>query len=406
MAGGPAVSTSPALIHPEFNFFTGTLSSAAITTDHSLGISSRGYALQPPISVLTSALPLLKLQRVESASSPLWPDEGTTAGTTLALVQGVWNASSLQHVFSLTAAPMDAAVRAQPFQLLHGALLATCVTPFPPSPFLHPVLPSLQLCNVFPRYYKLRADASKSTLSLSNPADAFPCMTAAASAPLPAFNGKQFPNVQCDGSAVASYAVRYHGFVRRSSAAQLTFVLPEIRSATFFAIYVDQQPLPLAAASTRITWATRTPPPPQTITAVIPPRSDRSPFHELLIYARGVPMSWPPPLPLLIGTECHHALTVVNASAGVFTTSATHALAGGEALLFEGSDLAPPLAAGTLYYVLPDSLTRYQFSVSSSRLGTSSVAAQWSGGNALVLGKCGVYAPFALGAGMLLNKHV
>jgi hypothetical protein len=117
-------------------------------------------------------------------------------------------------------------------------------------------------------------------------------------------------------------------------------------------------------------------------------------------------MSWPPPLPLFLGTECRHALAVVNASGGVFTSSAAHALVGGEVVLFEGSGLLPPLAAGTLFYVLQNSLSQYQFSVSSSRLGTSSVVAQWSGGVALVLGKCGVYAPFALGSGVLYNKQV
>jgi hypothetical protein len=127
MAGGPAVSSSPAPIYPQFNIFTGALSSAAVATDHSLGTSSRGYVLQPPVSVLTSALPLLKLQLIESASASLWPDESRAAGTPLALVQGSWNASSQLHVFSAAAPPGAAVIRTEPFQLLHGSLLATCV---------------------------------------------------------------------------------------------------------------------------------------------------------------------------------------------------------------------------------------------------------------------------------------
>ena len=99
-------------------------------------------------------------------------------------------------------------------------------------------------------------------------------------------------------------------------------------------------------------------------------------------------------------TECRHALSV-SASAGVFTAAAAHALVGGEALVFEGSGLVPPLAAATVFYVLPDAISRLQFMVASSRLGDAAAAAQWSGGTALVLGRCGVYAPFAAGVGVL-----
>ena len=383
MAGGPAISASPALIHPVFDFFTGKLSSAAVTPDASFGTTSRGYAVQPPVSVLISALPLLKLQLVDAASSSLWPGEATAASTPLALLNAVYNASLLQHVFSYSVPPAAAArdklIRVEPFQLLHGALLAT--------------------------YYKLRADVSKTSVVLSDQGDALSCMTAAVSAPLLDFQGKPFPNLQCGGAAsITSYAVRYHGFVRRSSAAALTFMFHETRPATFFSIYVDQQPLPVASAHPSLTWATGSTLPSLTATAVIPPRSDGSMFHEVVVNVRGPPMTWPPPLPLFLETECRHSFSVINASAGVFTTTAPHALVGGEAVMFEGSALLPPLAAGSVFYVLRTSISRHSFSVALSRLGTSNVAAEWSGGTVLILGKCGVYAPFALDTGVLHSK--
>ena len=76
--------------------------------------------------------------------------------------------------------------------------------------------------------------------------------------------------------------------------------------------------------------------------------------------------------------------------------------------MFEGSALLPPLAAGSVFYVLrtsifytfPATVSRLRF----SRLGTSNVAAEWSGGTVLILGKCGVYAPFALDTGVLHSK--
>ena len=270
----------------------------------------------------------------------------SAASPPLALLNAVYNASLLQHVFSYSVPPAAAArdklIRVEPFQLLHGALLAT--------------------------YYKLRADVSKTSVVLSDQGDAVPCMTAAVSAPLLDFQGKPFPNLQCGGAAsITSYAVRYHGFVRRSSAAALTFMFHETRPATFFSIYVDQQPLPVASAHPSLTWATGSTLPSLTATAVIPPRSDGSMFHEVVVNVRGPPMTWPPPLPLFLETECRHSFSVVNASAGVFTTTAPHALVGGEAGMFEGSALLPPLAAGSVFYVLRTSIF-YTFPATVSRL--------------------------------------
>ena len=377
LAGGPAISSSLAPIHPVFDFSSGMLTSAAVTPDASLGLWGRGYVVQPPVAVVTSALPLLKMQLVDSIASPLWPGEGAET-VPLALVQGTWNVAFSQHVLSYTiptaAASTHRFIRARPFQLLHGALLAT--------------------------YYKLRADLSKTSVVLSNPDDAVACMTAVVSSPLSTFQGRSFPNLECGGSSISSYAVRYHGFIRRSSTAPLTFIFPETRLGTFFSIHVDDVPLPAPSADPSRTWVTGFTLPSQSVTAVIPSRSDGSLFHEVFVNVRGAPMTWPPPLPLFMETECRHALSV-SASAGVFTSATEHALVGCEAVIFEGSGLVPPLAAGTVFYVLPDSISRFQFAVASSRLGNTAAAAQWSGGTALVLGRCGVYAPFAAGGGVL-----
>jgi hypothetical protein len=128
-------------------------------------------------------------------------------------------------------------------------------------------------------------------------------------------------------------------------------------------------------------------------------------FHEVAVSVRGAALTWPPPIPLFLETECRHVLSVVTAAAGVFTTASAHALRGGEAVVFEGANISPPLATDTLFYVLEDSISQNQFSVSSSRLGTASVAAHWSGGTALVLGKCGVYAAFTQGSAVLQARR-
>jgi hypothetical protein len=377
LAGGPAISASPANIHPVFDCFTGQLSAAAVTRGSSLSSSMR-YRAQPPVSVLNSALPLLKLELVNTPSSSTWPGESEFAsGIPLNLVEGAWNVTSSQYVFSLTI-PLTAAAtqkkffRIHPFQLLHGGLLAT--------------------------YYKLLADITNSDLVLSDARDALPCVTAAISVQLFSFQGKTFPNLDCGGSLVGSYAVRYHGFVRRSSAAALTFVFPQTRLGTFFSVHIDSLPL---HASPSPTWATGVTPPSQTVTAKITPRSDGSHWHEVLVDVRGAPMTWPPPIPLFIETECRHAVSVVNASDGVFTTAMPHAFVGGEAVMFEGAGVLPPWAPDHVFFVLHDSISLFQFMVASTRLGSLGISAQWAGGTMLILGKCGVYSPFIAGETVL-----
>jgi hypothetical protein len=383
VAGGPAISSSPAAVHPVFDFVTGMLASAAVTSHSSLATASSGYVVQPPVSVLTSALPLLKVQLLDAASASLWPGQGRNGAARLAVIQGAWNATAKQHVFTFNIPPASLVknklIRAEAFQLLHGALLAT--------------------------YYRLRAHVAKTSVDLSDEGDAVPCMTAAAHAPLSHFQGRSFPNLECSGSLIGNYAVRYHGFVRRSSAAALTFLLPETRPATFFSIYIDQKPLPVALYDDTQTWATGSTLPSHTVTAVIPPPDDGSMLHEVAVSVRGAPLTWPPPIPLFLETECRHAISVVSAAAGVFTTADAHALVGGEAVVFDGGNISPPLATGSLFYVLEDSISWNRFSVASSRLGTASVAAQWSGGTVLVLGKCGVYAALAQGSDVLHERQ-